>query len=230
MKLEKCIYINLNSCTERHFGIQFMLNGLGFKETVTRYDAKYGGNYESAIKVCDAAISDGFNWFSKVIESYDEAREWHMEANDVAYQWSQASVLRKISHCDSDKAYMVILDDSFLYKNYEDWQMLIDPIENLKVIQCSRWKEDGWEQKEDNKKSDYPNLYNGFKFAGDHAVIYTTDGADWMLSQMEEVSTYFPEFQIYRNNSNQTEGLYSIINADKWCSHITNIGVFKNIR
>ena len=113
--IEKVVVMNLEKRVDKLYFVVGALRAAGFpvkthklrfswKEFFVRSVSHDADLYASAEEVCNAAVEDGFEWFSNYRQDSD--KEWKYVC---AWTWTWASTLRQIS--ELDKTVMLFIDD-----------------------------------------------------------------------------------------------------------------------
>ena len=228
MKLVGVYYPNLRRRPDRNTFMQYSLAGQDFKESdVRRIEAHDHKDYETKEAVCDAAIADGFPFFSALRKQ----KEVGLKKGDVACQWTWCAGLRLLSEqLGADECAIYMLDDFLVRKPRDGYQALVSNLEDLLILQIFQWFPS--QEPEVNLDAELfgpvnfttapqcDAVYQGFHAAGDSMLILSQAGAKLALDWIEGFPYNYMEKQIYLRSQEVIEGCYSVKDPHEWCGFI----------
>ncbi len=198
MKLSKVVYLNLSIHIERDATMRQWLASIGVpSESILRIEGKDAATYEDREAIIDAGVADGFT----ELRELSNMPEWYGKG-DAAYAWAIRCVLREVR--DAEGACIVLLDDAELLKQFYEYETLVAETCDFDIIQLAPWLPPETSTRFYNLLAKMPEpsvcdfdirFQHGCPYPGEHANIYSPDGARKMLDALSRPGNIhiFPE-------------------------------------
>ena len=198
--IEKVITMNLERRIDKLFFIVGALRVSGFPihlgsftwdDFLVRSVSHDGDLYTSAEAVCNAAVDDGFEWFS----NFPSAFEGEEDSKYIcAWTWTWASTLRKSAQLD--RTVMLLIDDTtpafmWTYERYNGLAIQCASDSDFKVLQL------GTHADRMSDKLPVPELFTsiigrGFMGEVNQGIILNKGGAELLLEAQATPPFVFP--------------------------------------
>ena len=200
-----------------------------------RFSSHDGGEYSDTRTLIKAAIDDGFEAMKTLYPNGNGRGN-----GTIAWLWTYRSVLRQI--IESGLVTFILVDDWFPLASIEEFNRILRlvPEETFKLIQFHCWYYEpekrteeeivqlkkecpdifGWLKREGvHIFEGTPELYEGIVGLGDSAMIFSPEGAQYMLEWMDEYPEWCPENVIYFTIPKHPSGCYSVTDIQDWVEH-----------
>ena len=228
MKIKTVNIINLKRRADLREQQLKTWTALGYHpDQIVFHDAMDGMEYESRERIAEAALKDGFEFFSRM---HSMPPDFWIGVGELACMWSISRLLRHLESADvyppknsSRNIYLYVLADRYAKMPKEELESIFNGLPDLKFLQFRGrvpQVEHDWHYREEwRKQPDFVNhsqiplntIEHSALKIGDGVLAMTSAGAKWMLKACE---THLPgqpyEGALYfATLSKKVKGVYS---------------------
>ena len=197
-------------------------------ETIHIMAAMDGKTYPNIEALVDAVVADGFPWFEIFKDpQWDKPEHPHSKLGNLATTWSFLRAFRKV--IELDVLSIVMVDNYFLGKGWYYFDKLIEPIDDLRILQLHHWDS----RKHPNpefRNNDFPrvpwypdevcrDVSRGLAGVGDSTLLLSPSGAQQIIDWSKEQPHFLIENLLWHYaHQGPHPGCYSIVKTgyDEW--------------
>ena len=215
----KTHYINRSDRDDRNYLLRGAMAANDWRpEELVRIIAKHREDHPSRQEVCDAACEDGFEGF------FNRMRDKTFPGyGSLVSSWSYMRSWREIAN--GDETVIHLLDDYYIKQPKRNLEMLLAPLGDFNIVQLA------WHERDDvffldwydlkipykhqtekvSDKSPY-FLEGAWQGCSDWALVFSPQGAAWMLEYMETESVINADCvtTAMQHSGRKYSGIYSL--------------------
>lgn len=188
-QIDVVLILNLEKRVDRLYAIYGALWAAGVpKGKIKRWPAISGDNFQDRDALIQAATDDGFPEFSHLILDRPHEKPY-LELNIKSQAWNYCQMLRYL--VETQQTGVILYDDRFI----KDWINLQGTYHVLKqdeaqdpvILQLDYYFSGHFNQKiKRHQHQHLPYIQQGPTTASENAMVYSPDGAEWLLARILE--------------------------------------------